>query len=57
MTTLHDMRLATRIEAIPGNALLLGLLLLRRPWGRLGACALALRGSSRTRTPERPKRR
>jgi len=44
MTTFRTTRLATRIEAIPGTALILGLLL-RRPWGRLGARALALRGT------------
>ena len=31
MTTFRTTRLATRIETIPGNALILGLLLLRRP--------------------------
>jgi len=44
MTTFANTRPATRIAPIPGTALILGLLLLRRPWGRLGACALALRG-------------
>jgi len=33
-------------KAVSGRALILaGLLLLRRPWGRLGARALALRGT------------